>query len=310
MATRDLTRRFAELRVLKHGVEDGPGGGLETKRPGDSFSESGLLDDAGGNMNWASTRHQLPPLWVDKVDSVEEDVRLIQLKMRELSALHTKRLMVTFDESEAERERDVEDATRELTALFRRAEKQLKQLMAETSGLTQAEATVRNNIQRATARKLQSLSAGFRSSQKDYLRRLQAQKKGDGAFDFLAEEERAAKYAKGRLDPGFNQQQLAVLEDTELVVGQRDAEINNIVRSIEDLSTIFKELAVLVIDQGTILDRIDFNMEQVVEHTREGVTQLQRAEQYQRSALPIKCICSLVTLNLLLLGILVWKHSN
>lgn len=35
------------------------------------------------------------------------------------------------------------------------------------------------------------------------------------------------------------------------------------VKSIEDLSTIFKELAVLVIDQGTILDRIDFNMEQV-----------------------------------------------
>jgi len=34
--------------------------------------------------------------------------------VRELSALHTKRLMVTFDESEAERERDVEDATREV----------------------------------------------------------------------------------------------------------------------------------------------------------------------------------------------------
>lgn len=38
MATRDLTRRFAELRVLRHGI------GGETKRPGDSFSESGLLD--------------------------------------------------------------------------------------------------------------------------------------------------------------------------------------------------------------------------------------------------------------------------
>ena len=36
---------------------------------------------------------------------------------------------------------------------------------------------VRNNIQRATARKLQSLSGGFRTSQKDYLRRLHAQKK-------------------------------------------------------------------------------------------------------------------------------------
>lgn len=39
MATRDLTRRFAELRVLRHGAV-----GMETKRPGDTFSESGLLD--------------------------------------------------------------------------------------------------------------------------------------------------------------------------------------------------------------------------------------------------------------------------
>ena len=39
------------------------------------------------------------------------------LTVRELSALHTKRLMVTFDESEAERERDVEDATREVRVI-------------------------------------------------------------------------------------------------------------------------------------------------------------------------------------------------
>lgn len=51
---------------------------------------------------------------------------------------------------------------------------------------------------------------------------------GDGAFQFLEEEERAAKHTQGRLDPGFNEQQLAVLEDTEVLVGQRDAEINNI----------------------------------------------------------------------------------
>lgn len=41
MATRDLTRRFAELRVLQHGVE---GSVSESKRPGDAYSESGLLD--------------------------------------------------------------------------------------------------------------------------------------------------------------------------------------------------------------------------------------------------------------------------
>ena len=44
----------------------------------------------------------------------------------------------------------------------------------------------------------------------------------------MEEEERASKHAKGRLDPGFNEQQMAVLEDTEVLVGQRDSEINNI----------------------------------------------------------------------------------
>ncbi|CAM9982235.1 unnamed protein product, partial [Phaeothamnion confervicola] len=116
-------------------------------------------------------RQQLPPVWVDKVDRVEEDVREIQRRMRDLSALHTKRLMVSFDESEADKEREIETRTAEVTQLFRHAEKQLKLVMNDGQGpgrpeLTAAELTVRNNIQRATARKLQALSAAFRTSQK------------------------------------------------------------------------------------------------------------------------------------------------
>ncbi len=42
--------------------------------------------DATSGAGWASTRHQLPPVWVDKVDAVEEDVRLIQLKRKKHAA--------------------------------------------------------------------------------------------------------------------------------------------------------------------------------------------------------------------------------
>ena len=43
---------------------------------------------------------------------------------------------------------------------------------------------------------------------------------------------------------------------------ERDREVRNILQSINDLAQIMKDLSVLVIDQGTIVDRIDYNMEQ------------------------------------------------
>ena len=38
---------------------------------------------------------------------------------------------------------------------------------------------------------------------------------------------------------------------------------------------------------GTILDRIDYNMETAVEHAKEGVVQLEKAEENQKNALPV-----------------------
>lgn len=99
-----------------------------------------------------------------------------------------------------------------------------------------------------------------------------------------------------------------MVDNLEGIVSERDEEIQNIAKSIEELSSIFKELAVLVIDQGTILDRIDFNMEQVVEHTKEGIQQLEKAEEHQKSARPLKCIFCLLTLIAIMMTILVLKH--
>ena len=66
----------------------------------------------------------------------------------------------------------------------------------------------------------------------------------------------------------------------------------------------------LVIDQGTILDRIDYNMEAVVEHTATGIQQLEKAEKSQKSARPMKCIICLLCTIMVLLLILVMKHRH
>ncbi len=55
---------------------------------------------------------------------------------------------------------------------------------------------------------------------------------------------------------------------------QRDQDIKQIVKSITELAAIFKELSTLVIEQGTILDSIEYNIETVSHNVDEGVKQL------------------------------------
>ena len=99
--------------------------------------------------------------------------------------------------------------------------------------------------------------------------------------------------------------------DQEELVNQRDAEITRIAQSIEELASIFKELAVLVIDQGTLLDRVDYNMEEVVDHTREGISQLNIAEESQKSQKGLKCVICLVVSNAVAATVLYfhWKRE-
>jgi hypothetical protein len=99
------------------------------------------------------------------------------------------------------------------------------------------------------------------------------------------------------------------MDDLHEVAQSRDKEIAQIAKSIEELNAIFKELAVLVIDQGTILDRIDYNMESAVENTKAGIKQLEKAEEKQKNARALKCIVCLAITIFILLGILILKHG-
>lgn len=47
-------------------------------------------------------------------------------------------------------------------------------------------------------------------------------------------------------------------EDTSVFT--RSGEVQNLAKSITELAVLFKDLSALVVEQGTVLDRIDYNI--------------------------------------------------
>ena len=51
----------------------------------------------------------------------------------------------------------------------------------------------------------------------------------------------------------------------DATIAQREREIERIAQGVIDLSNLFQDLQTMVIDQGTVLDRVDYNVERTVE---------------------------------------------
>ncbi|KAF4321842.1 hypothetical protein BBO99_00003934 [Phytophthora kernoviae] len=219
------------------------------------------------------------PEWTRFAENADEAIRLLHAKLEYLQLMHTRRLMIRFDGSETQQEREIILLTEEITALFHKADRSLKHITSAFVGgepsRSPADRLVRLNTQRAIAGRLQEISIQFRMRQREYIQRLQLQKFGSEIFD-VDEMEKGSGFSGG--GNRFGNKPCYAMDHTEHDIRTRDVEIQRIAKSVATLATMFKEVAEMVIDQGTLIDRIDYNMEQVVERMRSGMSQLERAE--------------------------------
>jgi syntaxin 16 len=75
---------------------------------------------------------------------------------------------------------------------------------------------------------------------------------------------------------------------------RRDRELREILKSIVELNELFKEFSSLVVEQGTLLDRIDYNVETACSFVKEGNKNLISAEKYQKMSRMTLCLLLLI----------------
>ena len=65
---------------------------------------------------------------------------------------------------------------------------------------------------------------------------------------------------------------------------KRDTELGNLLNSMNNLASTFSDLKNLVLEQGTILDRIDYNIDEAAINTAKGKKHLMKASEMQKKS--------------------------
>ena len=80
------------------------------------------------------------------------------------------------------------------------------------------------------------------------------------------------------------------LKTNDVAIAQREREIEDIAQGIIELADIFKELQGMVIDQGTMLDRIDYNIENMSVNVKAADKELNVVRLCLSESLPVMLI--------------------
>lgn len=142
---------------------------------GDEDPEKRLLGSEAA-PSAAALALAVAPAWVDISSDISSGIEDIKTKLGKLTAVHSRAMLTTFDDTSATHEQEVEVLTQEITRLFKRSEGKLVSL-AQVPG-SESDVKVRQNVQRQLASELQTLSMEFRKQQKTYLQKVRAREEG------------------------------------------------------------------------------------------------------------------------------------
>jgi syntaxin 16 len=81
-----------------------------------------------------------------------------------------------------------------------------------------------------------------------------------------------------------NGENFLMKEEPDLLLQSRENELNEIVKGVNNLQELFKDLHTLVLEQGTILDRIDYNIDIGYDNISKGKKKIVSANEKHKSS--------------------------
>jgi syntaxin 16 len=207
----------------------------------------------------------------------------------QLKKLHQANATVRFGEVNGTEEKQIEILTKQIQELFAGAVKSTNSI---TFGevLTGQLDKMKKNLKSQLATELNQLSNEFRADQRSYIQKLREIKEKRNKIgvnyegdDLTLEERRQLESLQDQVfQRGFTDEQMAQVLSNQREILERDRELQTVLQSIVELQDMFKEFHELIVEQGSLLDRIDNNIEETEYKVQEGVEYVKSAETVQK----------------------------
>ena len=153
-------------------------------------------------------------------------------------------------------------------------ERNVKELIKQNLD-NQVHNIIKSNLQQALVEKAKEFSRKFKLNQELYTKKY---KELVGEDDPTNEVNNFMKEEEQNQNDNF-----LMTDNSKQVLKKRDTELNKLLNSVSDLAGIFKDMQVLVMEQGSILDRIDYNIDIASTNVVKGKNSLIKANEYHKN---------------------------
>ncbi|KAI6188465.1 WW domain-containing protein [Aphelenchoides besseyi] len=277
----------------------------------DSDDRVALLDDAeqGTAVVFKSSSNYSTPSWVNILDEVNFELTKIKTRKAKLKELQQKHLIrPDFNDDGAHKEQEtIKELTEDLTNVFTHCRRLIRVIEESDREPNHSLSILKENVMSALLFDLNNMLGEFRSGQSHYVKQLDSRKRNVDSFLLSSDshnpyESSFLSQEAAQTDEELTIDQIQQIIANEHMVKEREREVIKISKSILELNTLFKDLATLVVDQGTILDRIDYNVEQTSLRIKAAHRHVQKAyESHKTRKMQIIVILASIAMFLMLL---------
>ena len=194
------------------------------------------------------------------------------------------RLIPKFDDQENKKlNKSIKEISTEMTQELKQCQNILKEIIYDKedlndinnfSELNATNVQIKQNMKQNIITKLNDFTKKFKLNQELYNNKFQ---------DFVIDEEMANKNFSIRKNEEKNSNDFLSTQENNDQLRRRDEDLTNLLKSVNDLAQIFKDMQTLVMEQGTILDRIDYNIDIASSNISQGKKNITKADKHMKN---------------------------